>query len=304
MKRKTLILVLAMLSTLPLLAQSTAAEPPLSARGYYFNFATIGAHDSAAGYSMQIIPAIGRDFQGRFTVELGAPFYPLAGSHVTSSTTVRGVTTTTTSNVTAVWGDMYAVFYGNFKAGPARYKLTLKGTAPTGDTASGISTGRATWNWANHLEVGKNIAAYVDFGLANTLADSTQYHRSYTTLGYVVPMAAGLNIPLGKRLALDASSYYDLPFGDQKLYSRTVSRNSALPVGTRLGGGERLNQYLLQGGASLTEDHGYTGSVSYQATRRVGLEVSYNRSIPYALDTVTAALSVRLGHSAEEKPGQ
>jgi hypothetical protein len=155
------------------------------------------------------------------------------------------------------------------------------------------------------MELGTGrVAPYIEAGVGNSLADSTKYHRTYTTLGYVAPFASGLIFDLGHNLSFDASTYYDLPFGEQKLYSRVVQRGVTVPVGTRtLVHRPIASQFFSQGGASLTEDHGYNGSLAFSPTKRVLLSVNYNRSIPDALDAVSATLSVRFGHMAS-KAGQ
>jgi hypothetical protein len=281
-------------------AQTTNSPKPGGAdRGTYGVLTILGAKDSVSGYSNVWTPAAGYDFARRFSVEAGIPYYALASSAVQKVVVSRsGVgTETVNSSSTNLLGDVYLRLAGNFEPSDSvRYQLTARGTAPTGNTTYGISTGRATWNVNNHLEAGSaRVIPYLEAGVGNSIADTAKYYRSYTTLGYIAPFAAGLNVDLSHHLSFDASTYYGLPFGDQKLYSREV------PSGTVLSSGNRrnrpiLDQYLSQGGAGLTEDHGFNGSLAFAPTERLVLSASYNRSIPDALDSAAISLSLRFGH--------
>lgn len=279
----------------------TSVGPKMSNmdRGAYATITVLGAKDSVSGYSNVWTPAIGYDLPRHFSLEAGIPYYALASSAVQKVTISNsGVgTETVQSSSTNLLGDVYVLLAVNPNLSESvRYQFTARGTAPTGDTTYGISTGRATWNVNNHIEVGSaRLIPYLEAGIGNSLADTTKYYRSYTTLGYVAPFAAGLNIGMGKYLSFDASTYYDLPFGDQKLYSREVLDGTVIGTVSRRNRAI-LQQYLSQGGADLTEDHGFNGSLSFAPASRVTLTASYNRSIPDALDSVAVSLSFHFGH--------
>lgn len=285
-----------------LAACAPAQQMPFSQsaeRGAYGALTVQGAKDSLSGYSNLWNFSAGYDFGQRLSLEAGIPFYALASSSVEQATVSHtGVgTTTQQTSATNLLGDVYLRgIFACTACGRVGYTLTAKATAPTGDTSAGISTGRATWNLNNHVEsaLGR-VTPYLEAGAGNTIADSSKYYRSYTTLGYIAPFAAGLSVNLARRVSFDASTYYDLPFGNQKLYSREVARGTSIPPGT-FRNRPVLEQYMSQGSASLTEDHGYNGSLSIAPTPRVSLSASYNRSIPDALDSVTLALSFRVGH--------
>ncbi|HEX8925491.1 MAG TPA: hypothetical protein VF786_06835 [Terriglobales bacterium] len=273
----------------PVIAQS-APTAPVSERGVYAVINASGAKDNLSGFSTQLSTAVGYDLSRALWVETGISYYPLVSTEATTSTG------TTKTNVSNELGDAYCTLGYGSKFESLSYVGSLQGTAPTGSSSAGVSTGRATWHSNNHVEADfGRVSPYVEAGIGNSLQDTKKYHRAYTTLGYVVPAAAGLNFDLGHKLSFDASTYYDLPFGDQKLYSRMVGRSAASVMAGR---GRRpiTTQAYAQGGAILAEDHGYNGSLSFNATKRATLEVSYNRSIPDALDTVTATLSYRFGH--------
>ena len=306
MMKNALLIALILCALVPVSVAQITADPTASnARntdsGAYGALTILGAKDSVSGYSNVWTPAIGYDLPKYFSLEAGIPYYALASSTVKKVVVSRsgaGTETVETSS-TNLLGDVYLLATGHFEPSQSfRYQISAKGTAPTGNTTYGISTGRATWNVNNHIEAGSaRVIPYLEAGIGNSTADTAKYYRSYTTLGYIAPFAAGLNIDLGHHISFDASTYYDLPFGDQKLYSREV------PSGTVIGASGRrnrpiLDQYMSQGGAGLTEDHGFNGSLAFSPTERVTFTASYNRSIPDALDSVAISLSLRFGHAS------
>ncbi len=50
----------------------------------------------------------------------------------------------------------------------------------------------------------------------------------------------------------------------------------------------------------VRRDVGFSGDLGFNPVRRVSVDLGYSRSIAFALDTVSAGVSVRLGHVAGE----
>lgn len=295
-----LLLLIASPAALRAQPASVAAPQASAERGAYGAMSISSSKNSVAGYSVLLTPAAGYDFNSHLGMEAGLPYYALASTEVVTITTQGGRSMTQSNDASNLLGDLYLRFA--LTGAPIKsllYQGTVTGRAPTGDAASGVSTGRATWNWNNRFEVDAfRIAPYVEAGIGNTEADSNRYLRSYTTLGYVAPFAAGMNIDLGRHLGFDASTYYDLPFGDQKLYSRVSRTDASLPITSG-----RLASYM-QGGPALTEDHGFNGALTYTPTPRFALSVYYNRSISDALDEAMATLSFHIGHIDGQSRGR
>jgi hypothetical protein len=154
-----------------------------------------------------------------------------------------------------------------------------------------MSTGRATWNWNNRAEKDFNrLTPFVEATLGNSLANSKRFRRPFTTLGMVSTYTGGTSIDLFKKLGFEASAYDVLPFGDQKIYSHT----GKLLDPTKKRAFEQAA--VTSGTASLTKDHGFSGDFSINPSKRVAVDLAYNRSIAYALDTYSASVSFRLGH--------
>ncbi len=293
-RRKNILVFTALLFfTATAVAQRTAS-PSLRDSGLYgYTFVSIG-HDSSAGTSSVMDSAVGYSFNPTFSVEAGAPFYLLTTNQTTTSS---GTTSTTHSSAL---GDAFlrAIAHKNFEV--VNYGTALTFTAPTGDTSTGVSTGRATFTWNNRLE--HSFDRFTPFGeasIGNSL-NSTRYQRGYTTLGAVSEFRGGAGFDLFKNVSLEASAFGDVGYGNQKVFSRSV-RRSAIAGGN--GAAVRHNRtfetaYLTTGTGSLVNDNGLTADLAWNPTPRVGVGMSYNHSLHFATDSVAVGVGFRLGHVA------
>jgi hypothetical protein len=109
---------------------------------------------------LKLDTTIGYDLSEHFGVDAGIPVYFVRASSTTSSI---GVTSHT--GMGNVYVDLKFVFTNPL----VNYASTVTGTAPTGDTASGLSTGRATFDWNNHFDkTVSGLRLFVNAGVANT----------------------------------------------------------------------------------------------------------------------------------------
>src|SRR5262245_49046392 len=111
-------------------------------------------HDSASNWSSVIDSSVNYDFNRVFGISLGIPFY-LAHNEVSTTTTTTLPGTTTQTPLSATYNQLGDMRFGLRFATPTpvvRYVATITGTAPTGDTSTGISTGRASADFNNHFE--------------------------------------------------------------------------------------------------------------------------------------------------------
>ncbi len=99
-------------------------------------------------------------------------------------------------------------------------------------------------------------------------------------------------------MSFEASAYDVVPFGDQKIYSHLGKQAGS--TGSA-GNSHRPFQTapVTSGTSSLTKDHGFSGDLSINPTRRVGFDLAYTRSIGYDFDSIGATVNFRLGHLAE-----
>ena len=270
---------------------ATIAVGQVSSSGMYeFTSVSIG-HDASNGWQSLLNPAVGYSFDRNFAVESGVPFYVVT---TTNSTTTSGTTTSgTRSNVL---GDAFIRMRAAKASETFNYSGALTATAPTGDTSAGVSTGRATVTFENHLD--RSFGRITPFGeasIGNSLGSSKHYQRSYTTLGAASEFRGGIGLDLLKNVSFETSFYGDVGYGNQKVYSRQVGKG-ATGAAKSSHGRPFETSYLTTGDASVIDDHGLTADLSFSPAPRYGVDLAYNRSIPYGLDSVAVTVGVRLGH--------
>ena len=259
------------------------------------------SYDSSANWTSTIDSTVGYSFNKVFGISVGAPFY-LAYNQPLFSSGITTLTSTTTAPISGynAMGDMR---FGLRFATPTpilKYVVTVTGTAPTGDTSLGLSTGRFTGDFNNHLEfdLGR-ISPLVELGLANTSALVTAVKRPYTTLGMLSHYKAGLGIPLGKVLNFEIAGYENLPLGLQKLYSEEFNRGKgSVPSNSGSGSSKPIyEQAAAIIGNGFTEDNGFSTGLSADLGRRVDMGFTYDRSARQKLDTVEFSIGFRIGRA-------
>src|SRR5690348_1326317 len=227
------------------------------------------SYDSSANWTSTIDSTIAYSFNRVFGISVGAPFYlaynqSLFSSAPTTQTSTSSTQTAPISGYNAM-GDMRIGLRFATPTPVLKYVVTITGTAPTGDTSLGLSTGRFTGDFNNHFEVDLGrVSPLLELGLANTSALVTAVKRPYTTLGMLSHYKAGLGIPLGKVLNFEISGYENLPMGLQKLYSEEFNRGPGSVPSTN-GKGKSLPIYEQAAaiiGNGFTEDNGFSTGLS------------------------------------------
>ena len=299
-------LVLLMIGASASFAQSTPAPLTLRMpdRGFSSYTTLSQSYDSSANWSSIIDSTVSYNFNKVFGISLGAPFYlaynqPLFNG--TTTTTQTGGTTTQftpNSGYNAI-GDMR---FGLRFATPTpviKYVVTVTGTAPTGDTSLGLSTGRATADFNNHVEFDLgHFSPLLDLGIANSNALVNMVKRPYTTLGVLSHYKAGLGLPLGKRLNLELAGYENLPLGLQKLYSQEFNRGTGSVSSSGKGKSAPIYEQVAAAiGNGFTEDNGFTTGLNADLGRRMDLGFTYDRSARQKLDSFAFSLGIRIGHA-------
>lgn len=281
---------------------AASAQNPIpgysSDKGAYEVFAFGTSHDNSPAWTTEMDTGIGYDFNKMFNVQTGIPFYLVSATTTTSS---GGTGTTSTLSHYNSMGDAYVGLNLHKKSDAFAFASGLTGTAPTGSRTNGISTGRPTITWASRAEKDfDRLTPFVEATLGNSLSSTRRFRRPFTTLGAVSTWTGGASIDLFKRVSFEASAYDVLPFGDQKMYSHAVKQAG--------GGGSSHRPFqtaaVTGGTASLTKDHGFTGDISFNPTRRASVDLAYTRSIGYSLDSVGATVSFRLGRLAGSAPSK
>ncbi len=251
--------------------------------------------------------SVGYNFTKHWGADIGVPF-----EFVTASTTTTTTTTTTSGNGKAASntssssssttnstlnsiGNVFADLRFNAKGSLANYTSSLVASAPTGSKTNGISTGRVTGGWNNHVEHDFGLLTpFIEAGFGNSVMDTRLYHRPFTTLGFVSQFTGGTTIDLSHNFSIGASLYDVLPSGQQKLYSKLVGKGSAQAVGK----GNHGRAYELAaetvGTSALTRDNGDSAWIDY-SPGALDFQVGYTHSVHYAENTFAFSMGVNLG---------
>jgi len=289
---------------IPSLLSQVPAVPGISARlrGLNAGITLTSVHDSSAGWYTLINPAASYSFAHRFSVDLSIPVY-LYRLAETETTTITGPPpapgqpppqqTTTTTLQPHTWdpGDLVLAAHANLAKNNFRYIVTPSLTLPSGDTDTGLSTGRVTFDFDNHLELSTSRLSYLlDIGAGDSSSLFNRLvTRDYTTLGPLAHFQLGLLVPLAFRSSFQSVAYEQLPLGDNKIYT-TLTRPG-------------FPDQTVVSGRSVSEDNGFTNSLAIPFTRHLNLQGYYNRSLRLHLDTVAMGISwVARAQPREKKP--
>src|SRR5579864_2316480 len=120
-------------------------------RGFSWSQTSTGTHDSTSGWSSILDSSVRYDFSRIFGVELGVPYYMSHNGYDSTKVVRLNQTPPLVASYNSL-GDTYLTLHFAAPGTWFGYKATITGTAPTGDTSSGISTGRATFDLNNHFD--------------------------------------------------------------------------------------------------------------------------------------------------------
>jgi hypothetical protein len=212
----------------------------------------------------------GYNFSHHFGVGLGVPYYFVG---TPSTINAKNPQAASGSGLGDIGADLRWLYPGE----AVTYASTLHLGAPTGDTKKGLSTGHATWNWANHIEHGwGNFTPFIDGGVGNSLPDSRYFHRPYVTFGYNAQFEAGTEFDSGP-FSISGSAYDVAPWGNQTNRKGYLQSN------------------VQTGGASLTRDNGFNAGVEVKPAKTLSLEFGYSRSVPLHLNSFSFGVGVDVG---------
>jgi hypothetical protein len=290
----------------PASAQQTSAGAADKGWSSYSSFTE--THDSSLGWSTILNSNVNYDFSRHFNSFIGVPIYFVQPSSSTSSSI--GTTTNQTSGDYNAVGDVYLGM--TYKAGgPLGYSGTILGTAPTGSTTHGISTGRATVDWNNHFEHDIwQLTPFIEAGFGNSNTAMNLGRRngnphtigllSYATLGPMLHFQGGTELSVSKSISVYVSGYDLAPLGNQKIYSRLLKRNQGAVVAAGKGNakGALTQSAVTSGTSAIAVDRGFTTGLDFTPSKRVDLGFEFTRSATNAVNTVAFSIGYRLGHLA------
>ena len=119
-------------------------------------------------------------------------------------------------------GDVYADIHYTRPYRKYNFATVLTGDAPTASYRKGLTSGRAQFDWFNHIDTDVHgFTPFVNLGLANGRMDQHFLPRPFNTdlpfrtLGFMADFEGGVELKVWRRFTLGASYWDVLPFGPQ-----------------------------------------------------------------------------------------
>ena len=167
-------------------------------------------------------------------------------------------------------------FHAQFVPDLFLYQASFAVTAPTGDEAYGLTTGRCTFDLNNHFErTFGRLTPNLEVGVGDSsYLVNREVNKNYTSLGPISHFQIGIGVELLRGVSFESDAYENLPIGDQKIYG--PSRNGRATVVT---------------GHNVTEDNGFTNSLEIPLDRHTSLSTYYSRSLRLHIDSVAFGIS-------------
>ncbi len=240
------------------------------------------------GWIFRLDPLAGYKFNKHFEIDAGLPVYFV---RVPDSETSDGLSSK--SGIGNAWIDFkFMLSRSNFY-----FSSSVHGTAPTGSSEDGFSTGRATVDWSNYFEYSfDRFAPFGSIGVANTISDTHFFSRPFTSLGLVGHFEGGMLYEPARWLGVGGSGYAVAPSGEQKIYSKIVQSSAAgsgAGTGGSAGAGRGKGQnsvfetvFMVSGTEEIAKDHGFSAWVDVMPNPNVALELGYSRSVSYDYNSV------------------
>ena len=261
-------------------AQGSSAATGKASGGLEWYEAFEGSTDSS-GQVMTLTSSATYHLGEHFSLGAGIPVYFNRSTSTTRTTTSDGI------------GNIFATIGASWKGSGLNYGTSLTGSAPTGDSAKGLSTGHATFDWNNRFDHSASILTpFVDAGVGNSIPDTRFFHRPFTSFGNLAHFEGGTDVGLSHSFTLTLSAYDIAPWGNQTIFSRTVASGATGSGGQR--GRVFQTNHQTTGGASINRDNGFTAGLSLSPKSYLDLDVGYTRSVKFAFNTFSWGLGVNL----------
>lgn len=242
---------------------------------------------NSQGHVMSLDSTVGYVFSKHFAMDAGIPIYFVSGT----TTSATGGTTNTSNNGL---GDAYLQLRFGFLNPLLNYKTVLTGTAPTGDTATGLSTGHATYDWTNHFDhrFGR-WTPFAEAGFGNSIPANFVFNRPYASLGHEAHFQAGVGYQVARFLSVSASAYDIAPWGTQTIFSRMVGKSGPPPG---MGGAAPVFAVANQttGSSGIAADNGFSAGADFSPTPVLDFSLGYSHSVHFGLDTFSFGIGVNM----------
>jgi hypothetical protein len=251
-------------------------------------------HNSASGWYSVATPGISYTVSSHFSADANASIYFHRMVENTNPLTMT-LQPLVRDDVDA--GDTLIGFHGIFEPGAFRETITGSLTAPTGNRAQGLGTGRVTYDFSNNLvRYYKKVGFLLDLGAGDSSAlVNDLVMKDYNSLGGLAHFQTGAVIWLPGRTYVESVAYEQLPLGSQTIY-KSVPRGDN--VRRNDDDGPPVVPVTV---SSVSEDNGFTTFVDIPLSNYVSLSGYYNRSLRHHGDTVSFGVTYVLRGTRRKK---
>jgi len=261
--------------SLPGDAQDVPEVPGLSTARHGWNAGAtfFGVHESTTGWATIFTPAIGYSFNDIFSIDATIPIYMY---RLAESRSTHPKPTAQLVNQRGEPGDIVFGLHAQFIPRLFQYQLSGLITAPTGDEAYGLTTGRVTFDISNRFErTYGRITPNLEIGAGDSVTLVNRLlTKNYTSLGPLAHFQIGFGVELLRGISFETDAYEQLPIGDQKIYG--PSRNGKATVVT---------------GHNVTEDNGFINALDIPVNAHTIFSGYYTRSLRLRSDTTAIGIT-------------
>lgn len=232
-------------------------------QGFNASLVTAAQHDSSSGWATLLTPGIAYRFNSVFSLDASVPIY--ADIQVTENTGTKAKPVYTQVTKHGVPGDSAIAAHASLNGSSLSYTGTVTLGLPTGNTAYGLSAGKVTGDFNNHIE--KNLGIFtpdfeIGIGNSNTLVHR-RIKKNFASLGALAHFQAGASIDMPLNMSFDAEAYEELPLNSSTIYSIT-------------GAGRKNSKNST---TTSAEDNGFTMSLDVPAGSHLTLSGFFDRSV-------------------------
>jgi hypothetical protein len=269
-------------------AQSSSGNPIQPSR--FVIYESFAGDSNADGQIMALTSSATYYFTDHFSARAGIPIYFDRAPSSTSSSTTTASGSTFSSGI----GDIFLTLGAAWKPPLVNFATALTGTAPTGQTSKGLSTGHFTFDWSNRFDRSfGRVTPFFDVGLANSVTDTPYFLRPFATLGPLAHFEAGAGLRVAHGVDLTFAAYDIAPWGTQTLISRVVTTSTAGRTTVRAGR-QFESVHQTSGTSALTQDDGFSAGLIVSPKSYLDLNLGYTRSAQYSLDTISFGIGINV----------
>jgi hypothetical protein len=255
-----------------------------SLHGFNAGATFAGIHDSITGWATLFTPAIGYSFNDTYSIDATIPIYLY---RLAESRAAHPPPDALLVDQRGEPGDLILSGHAQFAPSLFEYQLTGAVTAPSGDEAYGLTSGRVTFDINNHFErTFGRVTPILEIGAGDSATLVNRIvNKPYTSLGPLSHFQLGVAVDLPKGISFETDAYEQLPIGDQKIYG--VSHRTHATIVT---------------GHNAIEDNGFINALDIPLNGHISLSGYYSRSLRLSTDTVAVGLTFVFRSTGESSP--